>query len=87
MIQYRTELSLAEAAERVKHFNHHGAPRGPWAILGVPGSASAEEITAAYAGLCDGEAHRLTSPVLQVRVEAEERIRDYTAAVMVLNAD
>jgi hypothetical protein len=83
----RVQMDMEEAVDRVAHFYRDGRPLTAWEVLGVTHHSTRDEILAAYTRLCDEHEAHLASPDLHVAIGAEEHIRDYTAALMVLAAD
>lgn len=81
-IRFRVPMEMDEATDRVGQLQV-----SPWEVLGVSPEASRDEILDAYDRLCDeaDALQRSADPVDQVN--GEERVRDYTAIVLVLSAD
>ena len=75
-------MEMDEATNRVAQL-----AVSPWEVLGVTPESSRDEIIDGYDRLCDeaDALQRSADPVDQVN--GEERVRDYTAIVLVLSAD
>ena len=86
-IQEIVGMDLAEAAERFANVYDEGRTLTPWEVLGVTAAATPAEIEAAYRNKMALAALWVNSSDPQRAASAEEQIRDYTAALMIIQAD